>query len=458
MDTSDSVGWFTVDMRDVAGQRPRDERWVKLQGASPAEVLISSSLSMVRAQDQEAGTNRKYSGESKKTDVGAVVASAGETKEQSVSGRASVSDGDYDGTETVVVAAEKLQDPVLTAPSAAVATTGLERAESIGNNVSGNPSVGQRSAGAVQTLGEPFETAGQGEGAGATDLNKTPPPPINMTTTKSAAVLTLPEAEAVSDLEALPVGPDSSSPDARTFSLSISIKSAARLILVAPPQQVDTTGAGFWFSYSVFGVVVQTDRFERLADPGPGDRPVLEPMLDSFRLRATLHDLCHFLGEAPPLQVCCRGYSVQWLGGDFCVYVCAFVLRGESMSRRYRLVLIYGGLDFERPDMKQSSRDAVLHKSGVRCCSVRSVLHTFISSNGGLNVLVAAASPRSKRSPCLIFPPDPPLAHEQIPDIPVHREAHHRSCRRGHVAPPARRSMERPKRVRVRPHGDARRL
>ena len=47
MDTSDAVGWFIVDMRDLAGQR-QQERWVKLQGASPAEVLISSSLAMAR--------------------------------------------------------------------------------------------------------------------------------------------------------------------------------------------------------------------------------------------------------------------------------------------------------------------------------------------------------------------------------------------------------------------------
>ncbi|CAM9884521.1 unnamed protein product, partial [Choristocarpus tenellus] len=48
METSDSVGWFTVDTRDLAGKRLEQDRWVRLQGASPAEVLVSCRLSMVR--------------------------------------------------------------------------------------------------------------------------------------------------------------------------------------------------------------------------------------------------------------------------------------------------------------------------------------------------------------------------------------------------------------------------
>ncbi|CAB1103729.1 unnamed protein product [Ectocarpus sp. CCAP 1310/34] len=52
MDTSDSVGWFIVDMRDLTGQR-QQERWVKLQGASPAEVLISSRLAMARDPQED---------------------------------------------------------------------------------------------------------------------------------------------------------------------------------------------------------------------------------------------------------------------------------------------------------------------------------------------------------------------------------------------------------------------
>ncbi|CAN0313517.1 unnamed protein product, partial [Ectocarpus sp. 12 AP-2014] len=48
---------------------------------------------------------------------------------------------------------------------------------------------------------------------------------------------------------------------------------------------------GFWLSYSIFGVVVQTDRFESLGPPPPGGGVVLEPMMDSFRLRATLQGL-----------------------------------------------------------------------------------------------------------------------------------------------------------------------
>ncbi|CAM9584163.1 unnamed protein product, partial [Ectocarpus sp. 13 AM-2016] len=46
-------------------------------------------------------------------------------------------------------------------------------------------------------------------------------------------------------------------------------------------------------------MVVQTDIFESLGPPPPGGGP----MMDSFRLRATLQGLCHFLAKAPPLQV-----------------------------------------------------------------------------------------------------------------------------------------------------------
>lgn len=121
-------------------------------------------------------------------------------------------------------------------------------------------------------------------------------------------------ADAVSELDALPVGPGADSEDATTFSLAISVKGAAGLLGLsnASTDNIDGGGdAGFWLSYSIFGVVVQTDRFDRLTPQPPADGggggggggPVLEPMLDSFRLRATLQELCQFFGEAPPLQV-----------------------------------------------------------------------------------------------------------------------------------------------------------
>ncbi|CAN0454132.1 unnamed protein product, partial [Ectocarpus fasciculatus] len=85
--------------------------------------------------------------------------------------------------------------------------------------------------------------------------------------------------------------------DARTFSLAISVKGAAGLsglaAAVAGGGDGDGGGPGFWLSYSIFGVVVQTDRFESLGPPPPGGGAVLEAMLDSFRLRATLQGLCH---------------------------------------------------------------------------------------------------------------------------------------------------------------------
>ena len=47
MDTSESVGWFVVDLRDVAGLAGK-EKWVKLRGCDPAEVCITASLRVVK--------------------------------------------------------------------------------------------------------------------------------------------------------------------------------------------------------------------------------------------------------------------------------------------------------------------------------------------------------------------------------------------------------------------------
>lgn len=263
MDTSDSVGWFVVDMRDIAGQR-QQERWVKLQGASPAEVLISSSLSIVREQDAAA---RDSAAREQPAD-----------HDRSPARNAAVNHPAKPRTVAASVSEEAVPVPVA-ADSA-------------------SPALSPPAAEALQTV-----TA---EKAGRTDVRET---------RESVAVLATPAAEAVSDLDALPVGPGADGNDASLFSLSISVKGAAGLSGLAPSMEGNAAdGAGFWFSYCIFGVVVQTDRFERLAPTPPGDGPILEPMLDSFRLRATLHGLCGFLGDAPPLQVRCLLSVVFCLG------------------------------------------------------------------------------------------------------------------------------------------------
>lgn len=154
-----------------------------------------------------------------------------------------------------------------------------------------------------------------------------------------SSALATPVAEAVCDLDSLPVGPGAEGSSAQTFSLSISIRGAtglSRLVKgatglseVSPqqaiglpkmvPQAAMRGSIDMWLSYSIFGVVIQTDRFhiggtemeaeakvEMESSYGASRRDglgALEPMLDSFRLRATLEGLCEFLGEAPPLQV-----------------------------------------------------------------------------------------------------------------------------------------------------------
>lgn len=294
MDTSDSVGWFTVDMRDLAGQR-RQERWVKLQGASPGEVLISSGLSLAVARDppqddrystkeahQLEQQRRPTSSSSSSGTVGGVHLRANATASPHVA-------RDRGGPIAAVSSARLGQEAVINVDANSSIGSGSvsshTRSHSSHNHISHNHSIHSRSS---HSHSSHSRSSGNPEDAAAA-------------------------ADAVSELDALPVGPGAGSEDAATFSLAISVKGAAGLsaLSTASTDVIDGGGggAGFWLSYSIFGVVVQTDRFDRLAPHsaegggGDGDGPVLEPMLDSFRLRATLQGLCQFFGEAPPLQV-----------------------------------------------------------------------------------------------------------------------------------------------------------
>lgn len=264
MDTCDAVGWFIVDMRDLAGQR-QQERWVKLQGASPAEVLISSRLAMARDR----------------ADLPKPLARDPAVPTASLPSAKGVSDTTDEKKEGVVPVPAVAPPTTDATPSAAATATPNTIATAAPVTATVIAPLGAEAAEDPTLQAEEAEVYRGDEGI---------------------AVLATSAAEAVSDLEALPVGPEADGDEAQTFSLSISVKGAAGLAGLASSVEV-ADGVGFWFSYSIFGVVVQTDRFDRLATPSPGDGPLLEPMLDSFRLRATLQGLCEFLGEAPPLQV-----------------------------------------------------------------------------------------------------------------------------------------------------------
>lgn len=286
MDTSDSVGWFTVDMRDLAGQR-RQERWVKLQGASPAEVLISSSLSLAverdPQQDDRYSTKEPHHLEQQRRPAssGSITLRGAHRSNAPASPHAAQGRG---VGPTPAISARLGQEAVI--------------------NVDANSSIGSGSVSShTRSHSHSYSHSTHSHSMHSRSRSRSSGNP------DAAAA-----ADAVSDLDALPVGPGADSEDAATFSLAISVKRAAGLsaLSTASTDSIDDGGgggAGFWLSYSIFGVVVQTDRFDRLAPnhlgdgDGDGDGPVLEPMLDSFRLRATLQGLCQFFGEAPPLQV-----------------------------------------------------------------------------------------------------------------------------------------------------------
>lgn len=266
MDSSDAVGWFVVDMRDLPAQR-QHEHWVKLQGASPAEVLISADLTMVQERnDQKKGSARTSWEQSSRENVEEGENATYESKPDEIH-----SEGDVKLTSELDGESELDIKPETEAEVEA-------------------------------------ESKEETEAESKEETEETHAPQVEaMPEQEDVELCITPEAEVVSELDALPVGDGADGADARVFSLSIAIKGASRLSALAP-HIVDSNGACLWFSYSIFGVVLQTDRFEHLAAQTKGDKletdePVLEPMLDSFRLRATLPGLCGFLEEAPPLQV-----------------------------------------------------------------------------------------------------------------------------------------------------------
>ncbi|KAG5185164.1 hypothetical protein JKP88DRAFT_289433 [Tribonema minus] len=111
-------------------------------------------------------------------------------------------------------------------------------------------------------------------------------------------------AEAAAD--ALPVGDDAASPDARMFTLSLTIMRASNLAQSAP--DLAGTGARVWLSYSLFDIVVQTEQFSIGSGDGTsggsgGGTEAMTPACDAFRLRATLGGLARHLHALSPLRV-----------------------------------------------------------------------------------------------------------------------------------------------------------
>ncbi len=125
------------------------------------------------------------------------------------------------------------------------------------------------------------------------------------------------DLSSVTDMDALPIGPGSLSPEARTFCFTVNIRGASNLEDVVqnmnccmdPPPM-------FWFSYSLFRVVVQTDQFT-LANNNGGDKGdddggsptatttsmLFVPVFDTFLLRSTPSDLANFFESMPPIRI-----------------------------------------------------------------------------------------------------------------------------------------------------------
>ncbi len=116
----------------------------------------------------------------------------------------------------------------------------------------------------------------------------------------------------LTDMDALPIGPSSLSPEACTFCFTVNIRGASNMEDIARNMNGDPPRL-FWFSYSLFGVLVQTDQFS-IVNSGGGPPPVMlfVPVFDTFLLRATPLDLIHFFESMPALRIflCTEGLVV----------------------------------------------------------------------------------------------------------------------------------------------------
>ncbi len=117
----------------------------------------------------------------------------------------------------------------------------------------------------------------------------------------------------LSDMDALPIGPGSLSPEACTFCFTVNIRGASNLQGLVENMKGDNPPSLFWFSYSLFSVVVQTDRFS-VGNTGDGPPPpmLFVPVYDTFLLRATQLDLANFFESMPALRIflCTEGTVV----------------------------------------------------------------------------------------------------------------------------------------------------
>ena len=107
---------------------------------------------------------------------------------------------------------------------------------------------------------------------------------------EALGVSALPTALESQHLSALPIGEGRSK-----FEVEVTLESCEGLLSLGP--ELEGMGLAFWFSYELFGMVLQTDRFSSLAAPN------LSVTTDTFRLAGSLHELEMVLRQSAPLAI-----------------------------------------------------------------------------------------------------------------------------------------------------------
>ena len=147
-------------------------------------------------------------------------------------------------------------------------------------------------------------------------------------------------------VEALPIGTGND-----LFVCTVRIEFAGNLSSLHPPDLTAINRLGAWFSYSLFNVVVQTDKFYSWSAQ-PSNPTLFPPVTDAFRLCSSVNSLESFLKNQQPLgfYLCCNNNVV----GGCKVSLASLVRDGLDSSGQFTGSTLTGKYEV-KSDMSLSS-------------------------------------------------------------------------------------------------------
>jgi hypothetical protein len=225
------------------------------------------------------------------------------------------------------------------------------------------------------------------------------------------------------DGDALAIGKGSS-----MFDFEVTIDGANDLLCLAP--ELEGMGLDFWFSYEIFGVVLQSECFHSLSLPN------LPPTTDAFRLKGSLQELEECFDKIAPLQV----------------YLCSNEMVIGSTELKFPELSVHENtldvtLSVPSPIIPQrlganigSSSPSLLFTLSVKCNKVDNVDESVVDDEEVVE-LVAQAQPQAQPLPTqpstpqqqhITTPPPPPPQEPSHQPLQLHQQQHHQERQPSH--------------------------